>query len=119
MSRPEPSREEALRRLDEQANALEARAARPVQDHGHQAVGQAYQLLGTLIGGPFVGIAFGWGVDAVAGTAPLGIIAGVLLGFGVSIFLAMKSAQRIRRDSEREHGPARPVPFDDDEDEGA
>ena len=118
MSRPEPSREEALRRLDEQANALEARTARPIEDHGHRAVGQAYQLLGTLIGGPFVGLAFGWGVDAVAGTAPFGIIAGVLLGFGVSVFLAMKSAQRIGRDAEREQGPARALPFDD-EDEGA
>ena len=117
MSRSEPSREEALRRLHEQANALEARTARPVQDHGHQAVGQAYQLLGTLIGGPFVGLAFGWGFDAFAHTAPLGIIAGVLLGFGVSVFLAMKSAQRIRRDSEREHGPPVAVPFDDEDEE--
>ena len=115
MSRHEPSREEALRRLDEQENALEARTARPIQDHGHQAVGRAYQLLGTLIGGPFVGVALGLFVDGFAGTAPWGIIAGVLLGFGVSVFLAMNSARRMSENAEREHGPARPIPFDEDE----
>ena len=116
MSRPEPSREEALRRLDEQANALEARTARPVKDHGHQAVGRAYQLLGTLIGGPFVGVALGLFVDGFAGTAPWGIIAGVLLGFGVSVFLAMRTARRLGEQMKRDAGPpAQAVPFDDDE----
>ena len=117
MSRPEPSREEALRRLDEQANALEARTARPVADHGHRAVGRAYQLLGTLIAGPFVGVALGLFVDGFAGTAPWGIIAGVLLGFGVSVFLAMNSARRMSERAEAETGPARPLPFDDEDEE--
>ncbi len=116
MSRPEPSREEAIRRLNEQANALESRTARPVQDYGSRAVGGAYKLLGVLIGGVVVGLALGFGVDFVLGTAPAGIIAGVLLGFGVSVFLAMRTARRLGEQMKRDAGPpAQAVPFDDEE----
>ena len=115
MSRPDDSREEALRRLDERADALEARSARPAADYGGQAVGQAYTLLGLLLGGPAVGLALGFGVDAIAGTAPWGIIVGVLLGFGMAIYMALGSARRLSARAPK----GSPVPFDDDEDEGA
>ena len=118
MSRPDDSREEALRRLDERADALEARSARPAADYGGQAVGQAYTLLGLLLGGPAVGLALGFGVDALADTAPWGVIGGVLLGFGMAIYMALSSARRLSARAAKEQ--AQPVPFDDDdEDEGA
>ena len=118
MSRPDESREEALKRLHERADALEARTSRKPADYGGNAVGQAYTLLGVLIGGPAVGLALGLGVDAIAGTAPWGIIVGVLLGFGMAIYMALGSARRLSARAAKEAAPA--VPFDDeDEDEGA
>ena len=119
MSRPDESREEALKRLHERADALEARTSRKPADYGGNAVGQAYTLLGVLIGGPAVGLALGLGVDAVADTAPWGIIVGVLLGFGMAIYMALGSARRLSARMAKEP-PAPAAPFDDDdEDEGA
>ena len=51
MSGPDQSREEALARLNERADALETRNVKPVRDYGAAAVNQGYQLLGQLIGG--------------------------------------------------------------------
>lgn len=119
MSRSNDSHEEALRRLDERADALEARTSRPAADYGGQAVGQAYSLLGLLLGGPAVGLALGLGVDAFAETAPWGIIVGVLLGFGMAIYLALGSARRLNARMSKDQAPAQAVPFGEDEDEGA
>jgi len=113
----QPVDEETLRRLDERADALEARTARPTPHQGEQAVGQAYRLLGVLLGGVLVGLALGFGIDAVLGSAPWGVIGGVLLGSGVSVFMAVRSAQKLSRTWETDHGPARDVPFDDDEED--
>ena len=117
MSRSDDSREEALKRLDERANALEARTAPPPQEVHGQAVDQAYRLLAELIGGVLVGLALGFGVDRLAGTAPAGLIGGVLLGFAVSIFMARRTANRLMaRAKAEETRPVRSVPFDDEED---
>jgi ATP synthase protein I len=116
MPQSEPPREEALKRLDARADALEARTVRPTADYGANAVGQAYGLLGVLLGGPGLGLALGWAVDAFAGTAPWGIIGGVLLGFAVSIYMALGSARRLSaRASQVPPQPA--VPFDDEDED--
>jgi ATP synthase protein I len=94
MPDPEPSREEALKRLDERANALEARTVRPTRDYGAQAVGSAYRIFAEMLGGVGVGVAIGLVVDGFAGTAPLATIAFVLLGFGVAIWMALRTAKR-------------------------
>ena len=119
MSGPDPSREEALARLNERASALETRNVKPVRDYGAAAVNQGYQLLGQLIGGVLVGVAAGFGIDAYAGTTPWGTIVGVLVGFGVSVWLAVRTAKRLGDKALKEHGPGKAIPFDDDEDEGA
>ena len=119
MPGPDPSREEALRRLNERASALETRTAKPVRDYGAAAVNQGYKLLAQLIGGVLVGVAIGFGIDAYAHSAPWGMIVGVLLGFGVSVWLTVKTAKRLGEEALKAHGPGKAVPFDDDEDEGA
>ncbi|MCA6282038.1 MAG: F0F1 ATP synthase assembly protein I, partial [Phenylobacterium sp.] len=53
------SREEAIRRLDEQASALEARTTRDIPDHGAQASGYGYRIMALLLGGVFVGVGLG------------------------------------------------------------
>lgn len=110
-------REEALRRLDERADALEARTARPARAHGsHAAVSQAWRIIADLFGGVFVGLAAGFLVDRFFGTEPVGIIGGVLLGFAVSVWMARLTAQRLMAQAKAEGQTAKAVPFEDDED---
>ena len=115
MPKAHDPREEAIRRLDERADALEARTARNVPDYGSKAVAQGSQLVAGLIGGPLVGLGFGWGVDYLAGTAPWGLIAGLMIGFAASVFLALRTAQRMTA-AAQDWPVAEPV-LDDDEDE--
>jgi ATP synthase protein I len=111
------TREEALRNLSARAKALGARTAPPTpDDHGMQAAGYGYRLLGVLLGGLFVGLGFGAALDVVAHTRPWGMIVGVLVGFGVSIWMAMRSAKRMSDEIARELGPPRDLPPDDLED---
>ena len=116
MPKADDPREEAIRRLDERADALEARTARNVPDYGSKAVAQGSQLVAGLIGGPLVGLGFGWGFDFLAGTAPWGLIVGLLIGFAASVFLALRTAQRMTA-AAKDWPVAEAVLDDDDEDE--
>jgi ATP synthase protein I len=116
MSLPPESREKAIARLNEQADALMARANPTPPDFGANAVGYGYRLMGEMIGGLVVGLGLGWGFDLVVGTMPWGIIAGTLIGFGISIWLALRSARKMSAKAAREFGPPRDLP-DEVEDE--
>ena len=116
MPHPDNSRDEAIRRLDERAAALEERTTQTPRDYGSKAAGYGYRLMGVLIGGVFVGLGFGAGADVVLKTAPWGMIIGVLVGFGISIWMAVSSAQRMAAEAAKEWGPAKDIPFDDEED---
>ena len=112
-------RDEALERLRQRADALQASAIRPPPPpSGHAAAGQAYQILGYLVAGPVVGLALGFAVDWVAGSMPWGLIVGVLLGFAAAVFLAKKAADRIMAQAKAEaaaNPPPASVAGDDDE----
>ncbi|WP_339915163.1 AtpZ/AtpI family protein [uncultured Brevundimonas sp.] len=117
MSLPTESREEAIKRLNDSASALEARTARPEHSAaGHAAASQAWRILADLFGGVFVGLAAGFLVDRFFGTAPAGIIGGVLLGFAVSIWMARLTANRLMAQAKLEGEPTS-VPFDEDEED--
>jgi ATP synthase protein I len=117
MPQPDETRAEALKRLSARAKALETRTApAPVHDHGARAAGYGYRLMGVLIGGLFVGMGFGTLADALLSTAPWGMIVGVLTGFAVSIWMAVRSAQRMSAEAAKVAGPAKDLPFDDEED---
>ena len=53
------------------------------------------KILAELLGGVLVGIGAGAVVDWLAGTAPWGLIGGVLLGFALSIYMARRTANRL------------------------
>jgi ATP synthase protein I len=119
MAKPPEPREEALKRLDERAAALDARTQRPTAAHaGEQAVSQAYRIIAELLGGVLVGLAIGFGVDRIFRTTPWGLIVGVLLGFALSIWMARRTANRLMALARQHQGsePLPSVPFDDDED---
>jgi ATP synthase protein I len=82
-----------------------------------KAAGYGYRLLGVLLGGLFVGLGFGAAFDAVLKTGPWGMIVGVLVGFGVSIWMALRSAKTMSAELERELGPARDLPPDQNDED--
>jgi ATP synthase protein I len=116
MPPPEETREEAIRRLQRSAGALEARTTPATRDYGSQAAGYGYRLLGLLIGGVLVGLAFGAAIDYVAKTGPWGMIVGVLGGFAVSVWLTVRSARRMSEEVAREWGPPKDLGPDDEDD---
>lgn len=93
---PQRVDDEALRRLDEQAEALQARTRPPdaAAPHG-AAVGQAYRIVVELLAGVLLGLGAGFGVDMAAGTTPWGMIVGVLAGFVLSVYMARRTANRL------------------------
>ena len=118
MPKADDPREEAMKRLDERAAALQARTTRHVPDYGSKAMAGGARLVAGLVGGPLAGLGFGAVFDFLAHTAPWGLIVGILVGFVASVFLAVRSAQAMSAAAEKEGWPVAPaVPFDDDEDE--
>lgn len=107
--------DEVLRSLDARAAALEQSTARPEGGGAEgQAASQAYRLIGELIGGVLVGLALGFGLQAMhLVPAPWGLIGGVLLGFAVSIWMAKRTADRLTAQAAAEtarRGPSASVP---------
>ena len=119
MSQNTESREEAIARLSKSASDLEARTTREAQsDAAGQAVaGQAYKVVAQLLGGVFLGIGAGFVFDHFAGTAPWGVIGGVLAGFAVSLWMAWQTAKRLMALAAATGVEPRSVPFDDADDE--
>ncbi|MEQ7154686.1 AtpZ/AtpI family protein [Brevundimonas aurifodinae] len=119
MSLPPESREEAIARLTRSASDLEARTTSEAQSDaaGRAVAGQAYKVVAQLLGGVFLGIAVGFGIDHYAGTAPWGVIGGVLVGFAVSLWMAWQTAQRLMAQAAASGVEPRSIPFDDVDDE--
>ena len=59
---------------------------------GATGYGQAMKLSSEFIAGVVVGVGLGWFIDRLAGTAPWGLIVGLLLGFGAGILNVLRSA---------------------------
>lgn len=119
MSLQPESREEAIKRLASSAAELEARTVREMSHEaaGQAAAGQAWRIIADLLGGVFVGLALGAGVDWSFRTNPWGLIGGVLLGFAVSIWMAWRTSQRVMAQAKEAGVEPKTVPFDDDEED--
>ena len=66
----------------------------------------ALRLGADFVAGVVVGVALGWGVDRLFGTAPWGLIVFVLLGFAAGMLSVLRSAGVVKP------GPARGDDFD-------
>jgi ATP synthase protein I len=115
MPNPDDPNEEAMRRLDRKLTAFEAERARKGAPAGDFATAKGYRFLGEVIGGVLGGLGLGWLFDYFAHTLPLGLISGMLIGTGFSIFIAVRGAVRMSRDAEKAAGPLPSVPDDDDD----
>ena len=87
----EPSRE-AIKRLDARLAAFEADRQPTLGGADPRAMGRGYRFLGEVVGGVLGGLGFGWLFDRFAHTAPFGLVGGLLIGVGVSTFVAIRGA---------------------------
>lgn len=93
---PETDRpqDEALKSLDARLAAFEAKRQPKAGGDGaaQRAMGQGYRFLAEVVGGVLGGLGFGWLFDRFVHTAPFGLIGGMLIGIGVSTFVAIRGA---------------------------
>lgn len=108
---------EARKSLEQRLDAVEAARAR-AQGGGEaqRAAATGYRFVGEVVGGVLGGVGLGWLVDRFAGTSPLGLLGGLLIGSGLSIFAAVRSASKTTRTETDRLGPLPSVPDDEDED---
>ena len=92
--------------------ASRAPAASPVAGLGEAGVG--YRLLATLLGGVFGGVGLGWTFDLFVHTSPLGLIGGLLIGLGVSMYAAARTALSMSAKTAAPQPPAAAVDEDED-----
>ena len=116
MPHPDDPNADAPRRFDERLAAAEAAQARARGGDAQRAMAQGYRFLGEVVGGVLMGAGLGWLLDHFAGTRPFGLVGGLLIGTGFSIFVAVRSASRMTRDQMAKAGPLPSVPNDEDED---
>ena len=116
MPRPDEPNAEAPKRFDERLAAAEAAQVRAQGGDTHRAMAQGYRFLGEVVGGVLMGAGLGWLLDRFAGTQPLGLVGGLLIGSGISIFVAVRSASRMTKDAVEKAGPLPSVRDDEDED---
>lgn len=114
---PPESRDEAIKRLNEQADALEKRTTSQMAHEiaGQRAAGQAWRIIADLFGGVLIGLGLGYLADRFLGTSPVGLISGVLLGFAVSIWMARRTANRIMAEAKASGVTPQAMPADDED----
>lgn len=116
MPQSDDQREEALKSLDERLGAIEAERSKARPGFGgEKATADGYRLLGELVGGVLGGLGLGWLVDRFAGTSPFGMVGGLLIGLGLSVFMIVRQATRMSAKAAAEAGPVKSVPSDDED----
>jgi len=115
----EPS-QRALERLDRRLEAFEAgRAAKPKALGIGESASDGYRMLGEMLGGVLGGVGLGWLVDHFAHTGPWGVVGGLVIGAGLSVFATVQTASRISARAAAKLGPGASAPAavsDDDDD---
>ena len=101
--------------LDQRLAAAEAAQDQRVSGVSHRAMAQGYRFLGEVVGGVFMGAGLGWLADRFITPAPLGLVFGLLVGSGFSIFVAVRTAARTTKEATEKAGPLPSAP-DEDED---
>jgi ATP synthase protein I len=91
MPEPDEPHQEA-ESLDARIAAAEAKRPQVGGAVAPKAMGQGYRFLSEVVGGVLGGLGFGWLVDRIAHTQPFGLVGGLLIGLGVSTFVAVRGA---------------------------
>jgi ATP synthase protein I len=120
MPESEESSHHALERLDRRLEAFEAdRATKPGLPGVGQSAADGYRMLGEMLGGVLGGVGLGWLIDHFAHTGPWGVVGGLVIGAGLSIFATVQTASRIsaRAAAKSGHGATAPAPTGDEDDD--
>ena len=116
MPEPDESSQGALKRLDTQLEAFEAkRATKPFSSRIGDSSSEGYRLLGQMLGGVLGGVGLGWLLDRFAHTTPFGVIGGLLIGSGLSIYATVRTAAAMSAKAAKTMAPAPPAADDEDE----
>ena len=111
------SRHGKLDSLEKRLDAFEtsrSRGGMTPQEAG--SLGDGYRFLASMLGGVLGGLGFGWLLDHFAGTGPWGVVGGLLIGSGVSIFSVVRAAGRMSAKAEKGVPPVAASLDDEDED---
>jgi ATP synthase protein I len=117
MPKPDETSRGAIKRLDHGLDAFEASrtAAKPSLMGMGDSASDGFRLLGQLLGGVLGGLGLGWLVDHFAHTSPLGIVGGLLIGAGLSVYAAVRTASAMSAQAAAKGPPAAAVADDDDD----
>ena len=115
MPHPDDPGHAARKRLDRDLAAFESERSRKAGPGATSGMGEGYRFLGGVVGGVLGGLGLGWLFDYLVHTAPLGMISGVLIGTGLSIFVAVRGAVRTADDASKAAGPQPSAPDDEDD----
>ena len=110
------SHEAARTRLTERLDAFEADRAQKTGAVAQSFSGDGFRFLGEVVSGVLGGAGLGWLVDRFTHTEPLGLIGGLLIGTGFSIFVAMRTASLATKRAMEAAGPLPSVPDDEETD---
>ncbi len=117
MSDADDPRKQARKRLGRDLDTFEAaRAPAKSPLSGIGDAGEGYRLLAGLLGGVFGGLGLGWTFDHFVHTSPFGLIGGLLVGLGVSMYAAVRSALAMSARAQASGPPPAAAPDDEDED---
>ena len=92
-------------RLDDLGRKIEAARgpsteAKPAQSSGRLNV--VYRLSTEFVAAVFVGLAFGWGFDALTGLKPVGIILFSVLGIAAAFYSVFRAMRQLNADQANE-----------------
>jgi len=108
---------ERLKRLEDRIAAAKARREPRPPGHGDMTQGSiAWRMVIELVVGMVLGLAIGWGIDAVLGTRPIFLVIFALLGFAAGVRTMLRTANEVR--SGRGEAALIRGRADDDEDDG-
>src|ERR1700750_2258038 len=116
MPHPNDPPDKALASLDQRLGEAEAAQARKMSPDAHAAMAQGYRFVGEVVGGVLGGVGLGWLLDRFAHTQPWGVVGVLLIGTGLSITFAVRSAAKGSKIAMDREAPAPSVPDDEDED---
>lgn len=116
MAKPHNHRDEASSDFEKRLEGLEAERSKKATYEAGKSLNEGYRLVASLISGVLVGLGLGWLIDRFAHTSPWGLIGGLLVGMGVSIFNVVQASARMSKQALKDH-PAPAVPFDDKDDD--
>jgi len=116
MRTPQDNRQDQFGRLDKELDAFEAaRQRKPVANFvGGEASG-GYRLAGQMLGGMLGGVGLGWLFDRLLHTNPWGLVCGLLIGTGLSIYSVVRSASSGSATQTTKLGSPPAAPDDDDD----